>query len=101
MRRLVARAARSLETFNLEEANESVALGRGLALLMPSTPFTQSHVISRRFAYFRVVNFDISAVQRDFCDGFDSRQLHKGTAGNSSSSAVTVAADSLACCWVR
>jgi hypothetical protein len=49
----------------------------GRAVLMPSTPFACSHVVSRRFAYFRVVDFDISAGQRDFCDGFDSRQLHK------------------------
>jgi hypothetical protein len=46
------------------------------AVLMPSTPFAYSHVISRRFAYFRVVGFDIFAGQRHFRDGFDSRQLH-------------------------
>ena len=45
--------------------------------MMPSTPFAYSDVISRLFACFRVVGFDIFAVQRDFCDGFDSRQLHK------------------------
>jgi hypothetical protein len=49
---------------------------------MPSTLFAQtlfaySRVISRRFAYFRVVNFDISAGHRDFCGGFDSRQPHQ------------------------
>jgi len=49
----------------------------GRAVLMPSTPFAFSHVISRRFAYFRVVSFGIYAGEPDFCDGFDSRQLHK------------------------
>src|SRR5262249_36251933 len=48
----------------------------GRAVLMPSTPFAYSDVISRRFAYFRVVGFDISAGQCNFCEGFDSRQLH-------------------------
>jgi hypothetical protein len=43
---------------------------------MPSTPIAYPQVVSRRFAYFRVVGFDISAGQQDFCDGFDSRQLH-------------------------
>jgi hypothetical protein len=28
------------------------------------------------FTYFRVVKLDVSAVQRDFWAGFDSRQLH-------------------------
>ena len=30
----------------------------------------------RRFAYFRVVRFDVSAAKLDFVAGFDSRQLH-------------------------
>jgi hypothetical protein len=30
-----------------------------------------------RFAYFRVVNSDVSAGQAVFCSGFDSRQLHQ------------------------
>jgi len=45
-------------------------------LLMPSTPFAYPQVISRRFAYFRVVKMRISAGQRHLCSGFDSRQLH-------------------------
>jgi len=45
-------------------------------LLTPSTPFAYPQVVSRRFAYFRVVRFDVSAGQRHFCSGFDSRQLH-------------------------
>ena len=53
----------------------------GRAVLMPSTPFAYSDVISRRFAYFRVIGFDISAGQCNFCDGFDSRQLHEESAG--------------------
>jgi hypothetical protein len=44
---------------------------------MPSTPFAYPQVISRRFAYSRVVKMRISADQRHFRDGFDSRQLHK------------------------
>jgi hypothetical protein len=43
---------------------------------MSSTPFAYSQVISRRFAYFRVVSFGIYAGKPDSCDGFDSRQLH-------------------------
>jgi hypothetical protein len=42
---------------------------------MSSTPFAYPQVISRRFASFRVVDFSISAFQRDFWGGFDSRQL--------------------------
>jgi hypothetical protein len=34
-------------------------------------------VSAGHFASFRVVSFDISAVHRDFCDGFDSRQPHQ------------------------
>jgi hypothetical protein len=34
-------------------------------------------VLSRRFTRFRVVIFGIAAGQSDFCDGFDSRQLHQ------------------------
>jgi hypothetical protein len=44
--------------------------------LMPTTPFAYPQVISRRFAYCRVVKMRISAVQADFRDRFDSRQLH-------------------------
>ena len=42
---------------------------------MPSTPSVYSLVISRRFAYFRVAKFRVSAVQCHFWGGFDSRQL--------------------------
>jgi hypothetical protein len=52
-------------------------------LLMPSTPFAYPQVISRRFAYCRVVKMRISADQRHFRDGFDSRQLHRKSAGQS------------------
>jgi hypothetical protein len=46
-------------------------------LLMPSTPFAYPQVISRGFAYFRVVKMRISAGQRHLRSGFDSRQLHR------------------------
>ena len=46
------------------------------AVLMSSTPSAYPHVVSRLFAYFRVVRISISAGRRDFCSGFDSRQLH-------------------------
>jgi hypothetical protein len=49
--------------------------------LMPSTPFPSPQVVSRTFASFRVVNIRVSAGQRDFCTGFDSRRLHKLIAG--------------------
>ena len=44
---------------------------------MPSTPFAYSQVVSRTFASFRVVKSRVSAGQRDFSSGFDSRQLHE------------------------
>jgi len=44
---------------------------------MSSTAFAYSQVFSRRFACFRVVSFGIYAGKPDFCDGFDSRQLHQ------------------------
>ena len=44
---------------------------------MPSTPFAYPQVVSRTFASFRVVKSSVSAGQRDFCAGFDSRQLHR------------------------
>ena len=47
-----------------------------VALSTPSTRFAYSQVFSRAFASFRVVRFDVSAGQRHFCSGFDSRQLH-------------------------
>jgi hypothetical protein len=43
---------------------------------MPSTPGAFPQVVSRSFASFRAINFDVSAAQRMFRDGFDSRQLH-------------------------
>ena len=46
-------------------------------MLMPSTPIAYPQVVSRRFAYFRVVNSDVSAGQAVFCRRFDSRQLHQ------------------------
>jgi hypothetical protein len=55
-------------------------------VLTPSTPFAYPQVVSRHFAYFRVVRFDVSAGQHDFCAGFDSRQLHWKHAGNSTKS---------------
>ena len=57
-------------------------------LLMRSTRPQYPLVLSRRFACFRVVIFGIAAGQSDFCDGFDSRQLHKR------------AADAALLCWV-
>ena len=57
-------------------------------MLMPSTPPAYPQVISRRFMYFRVVKFRISAGHDDFWGGFDSRQLHKR------------AADAALFCWV-
>ena len=41
------------------------------------------HVISRTFACFHVVQSRVSAGQRDFCSGFDSRRLHQESAGHS------------------
>ena len=52
-------------------------------LLMPSTRFAYPQVVWRTFASFRVVNSDVSSVQRDFCSGFDSRQLHREFTGQS------------------
>jgi hypothetical protein len=46
-------------------------------VLMSSTAFAYPQVVSRRFTYFRVARSDVSAGQRDFCSGFDSRQLHQ------------------------
>lgn len=40
------------------------------------TPFPFPQVVSRTDASFRVLKFSVSAGQLDFCDGFDSRQLH-------------------------
>jgi hypothetical protein len=45
-------------------------------LLMSSTPSAYPQVGWRRLASFRIMKFSIYAGQRDFCDGFDSRQLH-------------------------
>ena len=45
-------------------------------VLMPSTPFAYSQVVSRTFASFRVVDGSISSGHRNFWSGFDSRQLH-------------------------
>jgi hypothetical protein len=45
-----------------------------MAVLTPSTPLAYAQVVSRSFAFFRVPRSDISAAQRDFCAGFDSRQ---------------------------
>jgi hypothetical protein len=50
---------------------------------MPSTPFAYPQVVSRTFASFRVAKFSVSAGHGDFCDGFDSRQLHREGAGQS------------------
>src|SRR5260370_10517526 len=44
---------------------------------MPSTLFAYPQVVSRTFASFRVLNVGVSAGQRDFGGGFDSRQLHQ------------------------
>src|SRR6476620_5252707 len=44
---------------------------------MPSTPDAYPQVISRTFALFRVLKFDVSAGQQDFWAGIDSRQLHR------------------------
>jgi hypothetical protein len=52
-------------------------------VFMPSTPFAYPQVISRRFAYFRVVKFHVSAAHEHFWGGFDSRQLHQIHAGHS------------------
>jgi hypothetical protein len=45
-------------------------------VLMSSTPLAYPQVVSRIFASFRVANIGIPAGERDFCSGFDSRQLH-------------------------
>jgi hypothetical protein len=50
------------------------ARGDRCGVLTPSTRFAYPHVVSRTFALFRVVNFSVSAGQRDFCSGFDFRQ---------------------------
>ncbi len=44
-------------------------------VLMPSTPMAYPPVISRHLTSFRVVRFSAFAGQRDFCSGFDPRQL--------------------------
>jgi hypothetical protein len=46
-------------------------------VLTPSTPPAYPQVISRTFASFRALKLSVSAAQRDFCSGFDSRQLHR------------------------
>jgi hypothetical protein len=44
---------------------------------MSSTPSAYPQVDRGHFASFRVVKCSISAIQADFCDRFDSRQLHE------------------------
>ncbi len=66
----------------------SMAVSRGAGLrnqprehvdsLTTSTPFAECQVLSRTFPSFLVCKGCISPVQRDFCAGFDSRQLHQG-----------------------
>src|SRR6476620_465756 len=58
-------------------AARSAGTNRGFGLLMASTPLASPQVLSRRFAYFRVIRISVSAVQADFCAEFDSRQLHR------------------------
>jgi hypothetical protein len=61
-------------------ARESIVIGTDNdcgVLLMPSTLSAYPQVISRRFAYFRVVKFRVSTVHDHFWSGFDSRQLHQ------------------------
>ena len=48
-----------------------------MAVLTWSTSFAYRQVTSRTFALFRVAKSSVCAVQRDFCSGFDSRQLHQ------------------------
>ena len=48
-----------------------------MAVLTWSTSFAYRQVTSRTFALFRVPKVSVSAVQRDFCAEFDSRQLHR------------------------
>ncbi|MDT5252197.1 MAG: hypothetical protein QOH07_1144 [Mycobacterium sp.] len=57
-------------------------------MLMSSTPLAYPQVISRRLTSFRVANFSVSAAHGDFRGGFDSRQLHNKTAGQSHKSAA-------------
>src|SRR5271168_788931 len=56
---------------------------------MPSTPSPSPQVVSGHFERFRVVRFDVSAGQRNFCDRFDSRQLHRKTGGQRTGSFST------------
>jgi hypothetical protein len=58
------------------QADRHTDTQRHSGVLMPSTPPAYPHVVLRTFASFRVVKFDISPGQHDFCNGFDSRQLH-------------------------
>jgi len=51
---------------------------------MPSSRLAFAQVASRRFACFRVPEFRVFAVQAALWAGFDSRQLHLKTAGQSS-----------------
>jgi hypothetical protein len=48
---------------------------------MPSTPLAYPQVISRTFVSFHAPKSGVSAGQRDFWGGFDSRQLHRECAG--------------------
>lgn len=50
--------------------------GKAFPALMPSPPSAYAQVISRTFASFHVPKSRISAAQRNFCGGFDSRQVH-------------------------
>jgi len=61
------------------------ARGDRCSVLMSSTPFAYPQVVSRTFASFRVAIFSVSAAQRDFWRGFDSRQLHRLGTGQDSS----------------
>jgi hypothetical protein len=49
-------------------------------MLMPSTPFASPQVVSRLFAWFRVVDFGVSAGHAVLCAWFDSRQPHQEVA---------------------
>jgi hypothetical protein len=50
-------------------------------LLMPSTPSASPQVVSRRLVSFRVINSTVIPAQVDFWAWFDSRQLHRESAG--------------------
>jgi hypothetical protein len=50
---------------------------------MPSTPSAYPQVISGRLASFRVLESEVFPAQGIFCAWFDSRQLHKESAGQS------------------